>query len=146
MINFRDYKNLKLENVAKWERSKKDKVYPAGSTLIQISATTGNTEYLTKPSEVESKYAVITANEGINARYLNIVINKNIDHFISKYRSGLNIQIDDLKHLDVQIHNKETQRALVTYIERIEEDMYKELKLESIYTDFKKRFQEDMFI
>ena len=146
MINFRDYKNLKLENVAKWERSKKDKVYPAGSTLIQISATTGNTEYLTKPSEVESKYAVITANEGINARYLNIVINKNIDHFISKYRSGLNIQIDDLKHMDIQLHNKETQDVVVMYTEKIENAINKELKLKNACIKTKKRFIKDMFI
>ena len=146
MINFRNYRNLKLEDVAIWERSKKDKVYPAGSTLIQVSATTGNTEYLTKPSKVESKYAVITANEGVNARYLNIVINKNVDHFISKYRAGLNIQIDDLKHMDIQLHDKETQDVVVMYIEKIENEIDKELKLKNTCIKTKKRFTEDMFI
>ena len=74
MINIKNYKQLKLEDVAKYERVKDGKMYPKGSTLVRVSATTGEVEYLEKEGRVDRKYAVIIPNKEINPKYFNIVI------------------------------------------------------------------------
>lgn len=146
MIDIKNYKNLKLIDVAKWERSKEGKIYPKGCTLIQVSATKGEVGYLNKKGEVEGKYAVVEPNKNINPKYLNIVIERNIGHFLSKYQAGLNIQIDDLKHLDIELHNKPTQDMIadhVTIMEREAENVTKEIE---ILQTTKNRFLRDLLI
>ena len=59
MIDFCKYETMKLGDIAEWERAKKGFVYPAGCTIIQVSATKGEVHYLTKKSEVEPKYVVV---------------------------------------------------------------------------------------
>lgn len=120
----------KLPEVANIERAKSGKIYPKGSTLIQISATQGNVEYLKGDSEVDGRFAVITPNNRINPKYLNIMINRNIGRFLSQYQSGLNIQIADLKHMEIEIHEKQDEIARnIEIIEREEERIEKEIEI-----------------
>lgn len=56
---FAKRRKVKLYDVASFERSKKDKVYPEGCTLIQVSATRGQMEYMKEPGTVEPKNGVI---------------------------------------------------------------------------------------
>lgn len=121
MICFESYKQAKIEDVAKFERAKADVVYPAGCSVIQVSASQGGVGYLNEPGSVESKYAVIFPPEGMNSKYLFIVIEKNIHEFLARYKSGLNFQLKDIGRFPLQIHNLETQQAIVMMYERIEE-------------------------
>lgn len=41
MVDFRTYEIVKLEDVAEYARAKQGKLYPAGTTTLQISATRG---------------------------------------------------------------------------------------------------------
>ncbi len=146
MINIKDYRNLKLKDVAMWEVSRKDKEYPKGCSLVQVSATKGEVEYLTESRKVDRKYAVVIPNKDINPKYLNIVIKRNIDSFIAKYRAGLNIQMNDLKHLNIQLHNRETQNMIAKHVEtleREEENIKKEIQL---YNTVKSRFLKDLLM
>ena len=134
----------KLPEVATIERAKKGKIYPKNSTLIQVSATQGNVEYLKEDSEVDGKFAVITPNNRINPKYLNIMVNRNIGRFLSRYQSGLNIQIADLKHMEIEIHEKQDEIARnIEIIEREEEKIEKEIE---ILQTTKSRFLRDLLI
>ena len=112
MIDFNTYEEVKLEDVAEYARAKKGKVYPAGTSTIQISATRGQIGYLDKPSEVHTKDVAIIPQAGINPRYFNIVMNKNIDEFMAKYATGINIKENEVGKFPIQLHNKETQDAI----------------------------------
>lgn len=112
MIEFNTYEEVKLEDVAEYARAKRGKVYPAGTSTIQISATRGQIGYLIEPKGIETKYVAIVPQAGINPKYFNIVMQKNVEEFIYKYGSGLNIQEKDVGKFPIQLHNKETQDAI----------------------------------
>lgn len=137
MIDFNTYEEVKLEDVAEYARAKKGKIYPAGTTTLQISATRGQIGYLTYPSEVHTKDVAIIPQAGINPKYFNIVMKKNIDEFMRKYATGINIQEKEVGNFPIQLHNSETQDAIakrVDYAEKQEQiaqqeiDNLKELK------------------
>ncbi|MCR1902304.1 restriction endonuclease subunit S [Ligilactobacillus apodemi] len=137
MIDFNTYEEVKLEDVAEYARAKKGKIYPAGTTTLQISATRGQIEYLTYPSEVHTKDVAIIPQAGINPKYFNIVMKKNIDEFMRKYATGINIQEKEVGNFPIQLHNSEAQDAIakmVGYAEKQEQiaqqeiDNLKELK------------------
>lgn len=146
MININEYKNLKLIDVATFERAKEGTTYPKGVTLIQISATKGDIEYQKENGEVDRKYAVILPNKNINPKYLNIVIKRNIQRFISKYQAGLNIQINDLKHIDIQLHNKATQDMIAEHVETMEQEEENIKNQINNYQTLKSRFLKDLMV
>lgn len=41
MVDFRTYEVVKLEDIAEYARAKQGKIYPAGTSTLQISATRG---------------------------------------------------------------------------------------------------------
>ena len=82
MIDLNTYEEVKLEDVAEYARAKKGKVYPVGTSTIQISATRGQIGYVTEPRDIETKH------------------------------SGLNIQEKDVGKFPIQLHNSETQDAI----------------------------------
>ncbi|NVO88934.1 restriction endonuclease subunit S [Lactobacillus rhamnosus] len=112
MIDFSSYERVKLIDVADFERAKKGHIYPSGSSTFQISATRGQIGYLDHPQTVKSKDAVITPAAGINGRYFNLILQKNVDEFMHKYATGLNVQLDELGFFPIEICNSETQEAI----------------------------------
>lgn len=140
-----NYKELRLKDVAKYERAKEGQIYPKSCSLIQVSATNGQVEYLEESREVEGKYVVVTPNKDINPRYLNIVIKRNIKHFLSKYQAGMNIQMDDIKRIPIQLHDRKTQDMIAKHIEIMEqEEKNVNNKIESFKLT-KSRFLKDLF-
>lgn len=121
MIDFQKYTNYELSDVAEFERAKKDHIYPAGSSLIQVSATNGQILFLDYAQAVEEKYVVIIPQAGIDMKYFNIVLQKNVAYFCAKYQATLNIQINDLAHFPIQLHNLETQQAIAKMFSFIED-------------------------
>lgn len=121
MIDFNTYEEVKLEDVAEYARAKKGKVYPAGTSTIQVSATRGQVGYLNKSGEIYTKNVAIIPQAGINPRYFNIVMQKNIAEFILKYAAGINIQEKEVGNFPIQLHNKETQDAIVKLFDHAEE-------------------------
>lgn len=107
----------KLKDIATIERSKKGKTYPKGSVLIQVSASKGETVLLSTDGEVDAKYAVIQSNIDVEPIFFHQAIEKNIDEFCAKYQTGLNIQVDTLKNIEVDILHIKTQRIIAKFIE-----------------------------
>lgn len=102
---------LYLSDIASWERSKKGKIYPKGSTLLQVSASKGELIYLEENQTVKpSMYAVITpieVTEGcpkIDGRYLFAILHHFLPKFLRKTQTGLNIQPEILYELRMAVH------------------------------------------
>ncbi len=140
-------KKYKLKDIAKFERAKKGKVYSKGSTLIQISASKGEVEYLEKVTEVtEGKYAIVMPDKEINPKYFNIVVEKNIEHFRAKYQAGLNIQIKDIGKMIIELHDREAQDIIASHIEMIESEEKTTSTEIHILNTLKSRFLRDLFV
>ena len=59
MVDFRTYEVVKLEDVAEYARAKQGKIYPAGKSTLQISATRGGIGFLSEPGYVHTKNVAI---------------------------------------------------------------------------------------
>lgn len=114
MIDFHTFETVRLEDVAEYGRAKKGHVYPAGTSTLQIAATSGQIGYLDEPGKVAVKYVVIIPSAGINSKYFNVVLHKNIDEFLHKYKADINIQEQDVGLFPIQLHNQETQKAIAS--------------------------------
>lgn len=139
-------KTVNLQDIAKYERARKGKRYPEGCSIIQVSATTGEVQYLENNQEVEGKYVVIIPHKENNARYINIVIEKNMAEFINKYKSGLNIQMADIGRFPIQLHSLAKQVEIVRITEKIEAEMKIAEKETEIVKELKKTMLDEMLI
>ena len=95
MIDFCKYETMKLETLQNGKR-KKGLFTLQGVRSFSISHKR-RSPLLTKKSEVEPKYVVVFPVPNINSRYMNIIIEKNIEEFCLKYQTGLNIMVDAIK-------------------------------------------------
>lgn len=115
-----EIKTVNITELANIERSS-GKVYPAGSTLIQVSATNGQVLYHAEEAEVPAKYAVVTANDKILPKYLYHMISFRADAFFHAIQTGLDIQIDSLNEMKLKIHTDlDKQAEIVKYLDAIE--------------------------
>lgn len=77
-------------------------MYEAGTVYIQLSATDGKVRFLTESKELEPKYSVfIPKCEYICPRYLYYILDFEMEAFLARYQSGININPDIFKHLQV---------------------------------------------
>ena len=120
MIDFHTFENVMLEDVAEYGRAKAHHIYPAGTSTLQISATRGQIGFLFEDSEIAAKYVAIIPSAGINPKYFNIVLHKNIDEFMHKYATGINIKESEVGKFPIQLHNIETQNAIVKMFDFVE--------------------------
>ena len=119
-------KTVNITELANIERSS-GKVYPAGCTLIQVSAAHGKVFYHAEEVEIPAKYAVVTANDKILPKYLYHMISFRADAFFHAIQTGLNIQIDSLREMKLKIHTDlEKQAEIVKYLDVIEKMEAKE--------------------
>ena len=128
MIDFTTYEEVLLGDVAEYARAKRGHIYPAGTSTIQISATRGQVGYLTEPGGVATKNVAVIPQAGINPKYFNIMILRNIDRFRAKYQTGINIQEHEIGKLPIQIANTETQQAIVKLWEFMEREEAREVR------------------
>ena len=113
-------KTVNITELANIERSS-GKIYPAGCTLIQVSATNGQVLYHVEEAKIPAKYAVVTANDKVFPKYLYHMISFQADAFFHAIQTGLNIQIDSLSEMKLKIHTEmEKQAEIVRYLDIIE--------------------------
>ncbi len=146
MIDFHTFKNVHLEDVAEYGGAKKHRVYPAGTSTLQIFATRGQIGYLSKPSLIETRRVAIIPSAGINPKYFNVVLHKNIEEFLHKYQADINIQEHDVGKFPIQLHNLETQKVIAeifSFLDNEEKQIQKEI---DNLTDLKKNDLSNMLI
>ena len=113
-------RTVNITELANIERSS-GKVYPAGCTLIQVSATRGQVLYHAGEAEIPAKYAVVTANKKVLPKYLYHMISFQADAFFHAIQTGLNIQLESLNEMKLKIHTDlEKQAEIVRYLDVIE--------------------------
>lgn len=146
-MNLYDRRMVRLLDVAKVERAKAGKTYPAGSILIQVSATQGQMRLLQEPSGVEPKFAVIQpTDESIFPPYLHFVLEMVMPRFLARYQTTINIQVDVFKHLEFEVHNEpETQREIVEAFAMLDERIADEQRTIDRLNDFKSWHLDTMF-
>lgn len=114
---------MKLVNItelANIERSS-GKVYPAGCTLVQISATRGQVVYHDKEGEVPKHYAVFLPNDKVVPKYLYHAISYQADAFFHAIQTGLNIKLEALSEMKLNVHTDlEKQAEIVSNLDVIE--------------------------
>ena len=108
-------RQLLLLDIATIERARENVVYPIGVTIVQISATRGQTEYINKPSKLGSHYVVLRPTIDISPKYFYLAIENSVPKFLHSYQNGLNVKVEDFKHMkiwiedDIDIQNKQVK-------------------------------------
>jgi len=146
MIDFTKYDIRNIYEIADIERAIKGKRYKAGSTLIELSATKGNIEYLEKEGEIDTRYAVITPRIECFPRYIYISIQETLPEFIAKYLTGINLQESSLKHLAIKVHSLETQSFIVQSVQAIDGAIAGTKKEIEKIKDIKSNMLESLFV
>lgn len=146
-MNLCDRRKVRLLDVAKVERAKAGKTYPAGSTLIQVSATQGQMRLLQEPSGVEPRFAVIQpTDESVFPPYLHFVLEMVMPRFLARYQTTINIQVDVFRHLEFEVHNDiETQREIVRAFELMDDRIADEQRTIDELKDLKSWHLDAMF-
>ena len=117
MLNFYNYKIFRLGDVANIDRAKKGKIYPAGTVYIQVSATHGQIYILNEPSEIETKFATIIPKDNkYIPMYFKIALETQMPEQLQQYQTGINIQIDMLKEIDVMLHQGKEEQLFIASI------------------------------
>lgn len=105
-MNLYDRRTVRLFDVAMVERAMAGTVYPRFSTIVQISASSGQTAILKETSEVESKYAVVQAMPGeIDPVYLYFLLEMGMPAFFHRFKTTINMQLDAFKYMKLDVHN-----------------------------------------
>lgn len=146
MVDFRTYEVVKLEDVAEYARAKQGKVYPAGTTTLQISATRGDIGFLFEPGYIHTKNVAIIPQTGIDPLYFNIAMQRNINLFMHKYATGINIQEHEVGKFPIYLHDYETQKAIVAMFRQLEYEMAVERDTVNALKDLKNNMLNNMFV
>ena len=146
MVDFSTYELVKLEDVAEYARAKQGKLYPAGTTTLQISATRGDIGFLFEPGYIHTKNVAIIPQTGIDPLYFNIAMQRNIDLFMHKYATGINIQEHEVGKFPIYLHDYETQKAIVLMFRQLEHEMIVERDTVNALKDLKSNMLKNMFV
>ena len=132
---------MKLKDIAHIERAKKGKIYPKYSTIIQISATKGQVQFIKKDSYIETKYAVIVPNNEYPPLFVYGMIETFMPHFYHKYSVGLNIKAHEIGEMEIQLCQKNKMQDIHDFfiessklLEQVERkiDVLQDLKKEQL--------------
>lgn len=145
-MDFSGYQKIRLCDATKLERAQKGKVYPEGCTLIALSATRGTVEYKAESGEIDSRWAVLIPTEGNESKYIYYSVMHSFPEFLEKYMTGINLQIENLKYLEIAVHPIEKQKKIVRMLEAVEEEQKKEERLLKIWKKAKQYYLGKMFL
>lgn len=141
-----------IVEIATVERAVAKKIYPAGTTLIRMSAVSGYLEdavlkYVEEPGEIDSKYCCIVPNENIiRPRVMFELIGTVLDEYMHTYVSGMNIQAKDFKFLEIPVAPMAEQIELEKQLNRLGEEEKQTQKMITALKDFKAIMLDHMFV
>ncbi len=141
-----------VTEIATVERAVAKKIYPAGTTLIRMSAVKGYLEdavlkYVEEPGEIDSKYCCIVPDENvIRPRILFELIGTALDEYMHTYVSGMNIQAKDFRFLEIPVLPMAEQIELEKQLNRLDEEERQTQKLITALKDFEAIMLDHMFV
>ncbi len=142
-------RKIKLSKVADIERGKNDKIYPAGCTLIPLSASDYTLiKYLKNADTVSSRFAVVRPHEFVNSEYLYIAILQAAEAFFATYKTGINLQLSILqKFFTIRYHDdSSTQKYIVDHIQLVNQYVQNVIYEMETYKNMKKNMLSRMLI
>lgn len=98
------YKKVKLLDIASIERAT-NKEYSSGITIVQISATRGQVEYVDEDMIIGSHYVVLKPCNKIDSKYFYFAVKNSAEEFFYKFKTGLNMKVEEFKHMEVYIED-----------------------------------------
>ena len=114
------YKKVKLLGIANIERAK-NKEYCSGVTIIQISATRGQVEYVDEARKIGSQYVVLKPCDKFDPKYFYFAVKNSADEFFYKFQTGLNMKVEEFKHMELYVEDDiNIQKEQVKNMEIIE--------------------------
>lgn len=141
-----------VAEIATVERAVAKKIYPAGTTLIRMSAVKGFVEesvfkYVEEPGPIESMYCCIVPNEDmIRPRVMHELIGTVLDEYMHTYVSGMNIQAKDFRFLEIPVAPMAEQVELEKQLNRLDQEEKETRKLITALKDFKAIMLDHMFV
>lgn len=114
------YKKVKLLDIASIERATNKEYFP-GVTIVQISATRGQVEYVDEAMIIKSHYVVLKPCDKIDSKYFYFAVKNSADDFFYKFQTGLNMKVEDFKHMELDVEDDiNIQKEQVKNMEIIE--------------------------
>ena len=114
------YKKVKLLDVASVERARNKKCQIC-ATIVQISATRGQVEYVDEAKTIESKYVVLKPCDKLDSKYFYFAVKNSADEFFYKFQTGLNMKVENFKHMELDVEDDiNIQKEQVKNMEIIE--------------------------
>lgn len=145
-------RKVKLAEIADVERAAKDKIYPAGTVHIQVSACrrSGLEQFriLREAGTIESKYAVIVPKVQAHPLYLCLALERCADEFMHRYvGSNINIQVENFKYFTLEWHDDyNTQKYIAELMGVFDKAIRGEEECIEALTDYKKYMLANMMI
>lgn len=139
------YKRVKLLDIASIERAT-NKEYPSGVTIVQVSATRGQVEYVNEAKTIESKYVVLKPCDKFDSKYFYFAVKNSADEFFYKFQTGLNMKVEDFKHMELDVEDDiNIQKEHVKNMEIIERSILLSEQELSEVKEFKNIMQFKLF-
>lgn len=114
------YKKVKLLDIASIECAT-NKEYSSGVTIVQVSATRGQVEYVNEAKTIEKKYVVLKPCDKFDSKYFYYAVKNSADEFFYKFQTGLNIKVEEFKHMELYVEDDiNIQKEQVENMEIIE--------------------------
>ena len=140
------YKKVKLLDIASIERAS-NKEYCPGVTVVQVSATSGQVEYVDEARMIESKYVVLKPCDKFDTKYFYYAVKNSASEFFYKFQTGLNMKVEEFKHMeldiedDINIQRKQVESMEITERSRLlSEQELREVK------EFKNTMLSELFL
>lgn len=134
--------------ICDFERVKKGKIYKAGTSYIQLSATDGVVRFLAEDKELDTKYGVFTPKQQdyICPRFIYYMLDFEMEAFLARYQCGMNINPDIFKFLKVTYYTKHSDQVeLCRMLDGVQAKYDNELKQKDEWEYFKKYHLDGMF-
>lgn len=104
------------------ERAKADRMYPAGTCYVTLSAAHDTVMQIDEDGHIETRYAAIVPHGDIDTDYLKVVLDRAFPRWLAAHRTGINLQFGELPTLMVEWHDDtNTRRDVVSAVRRLDE-------------------------
>lgn len=101
----------RLSDFAYIERATESTIYPPHTFGIQLSATRGETMWFEDGGKIDTKYAVVITNpDTIKPKFLYYIVKNTMERMLPKIRTGLNIQLDEIKKYPIDLTTYRRQK------------------------------------
>ena len=128
-----------IEDVARVERTKAGELLNPGTIMIRLSANNGDVLYVEHGVRAESGWVKFTAKQGVNSKYLYYQIRYGMEEFLQRYKTGINLKFEEVKHIKIRLETMERQKKIVEALEKADRNIREEEKVIEMLKEYKRK-------